>query len=273
MNSCAKPFSLLPLLVIAVAALQAVPARADVWGYVNAQGTAHFSATRLDARYELFFRSGESFNAGDTGEASGRSVYPAAGAPPRLLAFFDVSPNYKAVKHLLREASLTHGIDYELLQALIVTESGFDTHAVSPKGAVGLMQLIPPTAERYGVRADKTAAIQKKLTDPGTNIRAGARYLSYLIGLFPGQLELALAAYNAGEGAVQRAGNKVPNYPETKNYVKTVMQLYHHLKPSGTIAASGRVRMEMMGGAAGRSNMVPLAATASPSPDLKARRD
>lgn len=265
-----------PLLAIVLAALQAAPARADVWGYVNAQGTAHFSATRLDERYELFFRGGESFNAGDSGEASGRSAYPAAGAagaPPKLLAFFDVSPNYKAVKHLLREASLAHGIDYELLQALIATESGFDTHAVSPKGAVGLMQLIPPTAERYGVRADKTSAIQQKLTDPRTNIRAGSRYLSYLISLFPGQLELALAAYNAGEGAVQRAGNKVPNYPETRNYVKTVMQLYNHLKPSGTMAASGRVRMEMMGGTLGRGNMVPLAATTSLSPGAKVRRD
>ncbi|MDO9217114.1 MAG: lytic transglycosylase domain-containing protein, partial [Lacisediminimonas sp.] len=243
MNLCAKLFSLLPrpawsgvvcwralgssLLVIVGAALQAAPARADVWGYVNAQGTAHFSSTQLDDRYELFFRGGESFNAGNTGNTvTGPGLL---GKPPKLLAFFDISPNYKAVKHLLREASLTHGIDYELLQALIATESGFDTHAVSPKGAVGLMQLIPPTAERYGVRADKTSAVEKKLTDPGTNIRAGSRYLSYLIKLFPGQLELALAAYNAGEGAVQRAGNKIPNYPETKNYVKTVMQLYNHL--------------------------------------------
>ena len=82
-----------------------------------------------------------------------------------------------------------------------------------------------------------------------------------LIKLFPGQLELALAAYNAGEGAVQRAGNKIPNYPETKNYVKTVMQLYNHLKPPVVIAdarrSAGRVRMEMMGGAAGRANMLP----------------
>lgn len=284
MNPCVKLFSLLfcstlgwvargralglPLLVLLVAALQAAPARADVWGYVNAQGTAHFSATQLDERYELFFRGGESFNAGNTGTAAG-----VAAAPPKLLAYFDVSPNYKAVKHLLREASLTHGIDYELLQALIATESGFNTQAVSPKGAVGLMQLIPPTAERYGVRADKTSPVQKKLTDPKTNIRAGSRYLSDLIKLFPGQLELAIAAYNAGEGAVQRAGNKIPNYPETRNYVKTVMQLYQHLKPPsmmpGATSVSGRVRMEMMGGTSGRSNMVPSTAL----PEVKSGRD
>ena len=173
-----------------------------------------------------------------------------------------MSPNYKAVKHLLREASETHGIDYELLQALIATESGFNAAAVSPKGAVGLMQLIPPTAERYGVKAEKDAPIHQKLTDPRTNIRAGASYLRYLINLFPGQLELALAAYNAGEGAVQRAGNKIPNYPETKNYVKTVMQLYTLLKPSTPVTATstGRVRMEMMGG-------TPVAALAIALPD------
>lgn len=290
MNPCVKLFSLLfcstlgwvargralglPLLVLLVAALQAAPARADVWGYVNAQGTAHFSATQLDERYELFSRGGESFGAGQGEKAGGGSAYRAAGvatAQPKLLAYFDLLPSYKAVKHLLREASLTHGIDYELLQALIATESGFNTQAVSPKGAVGLMQLIPPTAERYGVRADKTSPIQKKLTDPQTNIRAGSRYLSDLIHLFPGQLELALAAYNAGEGAVQRAGNKIPNYPETKNYVKTVMQLYQNLKPpgSGTTSVAGRVRMEMMGGTSGRSNMLPSTAM----PALKSERD
>ena len=115
------------------------------------------------------------------------------------------------------------------------------------------MQLIPPTAERYGVKAEKDLPIQKKLTDPRTNIGAGSRYLRDLIKLFPGQLELAVAAYNAGEGAVQRAGNKVPNYPETQNYVKNVMQLYNRLKlpvvgGMGGVASSGRVRMELMGG-------------------------
>lgn len=248
---------LLPALLMALAALHVTPARADIWGYVDGQGIAHYSALQLDERYELFFRGGESFNAGSASGSTARRGKAVAGAPSKLLAYFDVSPNYKAVKHLLREASATHGIDYELLQALIATESGFDSRAVSPKGAVGLMQLIPPTAERYGVKADKSTPIQQKLTDPKTNIRAGSSYLSYLIKLFPGQIELAIAAYNAGEGAVQRAGNKIPNYPETQNYVKTVMQLYSHLKPpSMGTATSGRVRMEMMGGSTGRANMV-----------------
>jgi soluble lytic murein transglycosylase-like protein len=276
-------------LLMALAILYVTPARADVWGYVDAQGIAHFSAARLDERYELFFRGGDGFNAGSAGNSgkavgSGPSLSSgAAAAPARLLAYFEVSPNFKAVKHLLREASARHGMDYELLQALIATESGFDTRAVSPKGAVGLMQLIPPTAERYGVRADKNSAIQKKLTDPATNIRAGANYLSDLIRMFPGKLELAIAAYNAGEGAVQRAGNKIPNYPETRNYVKTVMQLYGHLKPPGMRAApavmaapSGRVRMEMMGGigsATGRSAMPAPTLISSALPEGKTDLD
>ena len=252
--------------------LFALPAFADVWGYIDAKGVAHFSTEKLDERYELFFKGGESFSTEKSDRLTplqgkaGTSSYPipagSAYAPTKLLAYFDVSPSYKAVKHLLKDASQTHGIDYELLQALIATESGFDTHAVSPKGAVGLMQLMPPTAERYGVRADKQTPIEKKLTDPRTNIKAGSSYLRDLIKMFPGQLELAVAAYNAGEGAVQRAGNKIPNYPETKNYVKTVMQLYGHLKPPAVVQearrASGRVRMEMMGGNSGRSNMPPL---------------
>ena len=265
---------MLCMLTALVLGTLAMPAMADVWGYVDTKGVAHFSTEKLDERYELFFKNGESFSTEkndlqslkSAGKNSpGNYALPAgsAQAPTRLLAYFDVSPNYKAVKHLLKEASHTHGIDYELLQALIATESGFDTFAVSPKGAVGLMQLMPPTAERYGVKADKKTPIEKKLTDPKTNIKAGASYLRDLIKMFPGQLELAVAAYNAGEGAVQRAGNKIPNYPETKNYVKTVMQLYGHLKPPEAVLearkTSGRVRMEMMGGnSGGRHNMPQL---------------
>ena len=264
----------LPLLALLAAVFYVAPARADVWAYVDAQGITHFSSQPLDERYALFSRGGESFNT-----ANGAGGVTAT--PPRLLAYFDVSPGYKATRHLLREASATHGIDYELLKALIATESGFNTQAVSPKGAVGLMQLIAPTAARYGVTSDKNTPAEKKLTDPRTNIRAGSRYLSYLIKLFPGQIELAIAAYNAGEGAVQRAGNKIPNYPETKNYVKTVMQLYSQLKPAGpgrsnpvTSGSSGRVRMEMMGGARGRGTMVPsLATSATAWPEAAAGPD
>jgi hypothetical protein len=236
-------------------------ARAEVWGYVDAGGVAHFAAEKVDERYELFFRGGESF---DTAEGlpdrTPRQVTVPTSSSSRLLAFFDVSPGYKQVKHHLREAARTHDVDYELLQALIATESGFDARAVSPKGAVGLMQLMPATAERYGVVGDRKTSLEKKLADPQTNIRAGTRYLRYLLDLYPGNLELALAAYNAGEGAVQRAGRRVPDYRETQNYVKTVLQLYSMLKPPSLAAKSPPVRVRaelspMVGGAVGRGNL------------------
>ncbi len=259
-------------------------AQAEVWGYVDAKGVAHFAAEKVDERYELFFRGGESFDtAGGLRTPGTPRAVAVPTAPPKLIAFFEVSPSYKQVKHHLREASNTHNIDYELLQALIATESGFDTSAVSPKGAVGLMQVMPATAERYGVSADRKMTVEKKLADPKINIRTGARYLDYLIRLFPGRLELALAAYNAGEGAVQRAGNRIPNYRETQNYVKTVMQLYGMLKPPSMMAAGGRsptrVRMELggppMGGAVGRGNLPavsPVVATGTQG-EFKLERD
>jgi len=238
-------------------------ARADIYGYVDEKGVAHFAAEKLDERYQIFFKGGQSF---DTADGLGRPGMRADGKLPpasqTLLALFERSPNYKSTKAALREAARRHAIDYELLQALIATESGFDAQAVSPKGALGLMQLMPATAQRYGVQADRKRSLEAKLHDPQVNIAAGSRYLRDLIAMFPGQIELALAAYNAGEGAVQRAGNKIPNYKETQNYVKTVLQLYAYLKPDaargGNGRVPGRVRMELpgnRGGAIGRGNL------------------
>ena len=262
-------------------------AHADIWGYVDERGTAHFAAEQVDKRYSLFFRGeGEFDSRRDVSiQPALSSAVPAsaaqANAAARLLSLFDVSPTYKKLGIHLQEASRTHGVDYALLQALIATESGFDPVAVSPKGAVGLMQLMPDTARRYGVAGDSKNPVEKKLTDPRTNIKVGTRYLSYLLDLFPGQLELALAAYNAGEGAVQRAGNKIPNYKETQNYVKTVMQLYAVLQPIAPATAAqkspSRVRMELpggpaavpTGGAVGLGNMPTTLLTAAPAANLK----
>lgn len=258
-----------PAVIILACLLAAAPARAEVWGYVDDHGAAHFASEKLDDRYVLFYRGGESF---DTSEGlSGptpRAVAVPTSSSARLLAFFEVSPRFRQVKHHLREASRTHGIDFELLQALIATESGFDAAAVSPRGAVGLMQVMPATAQRYGVQADRKASVDAKLADPATNIRAGSRYLRYLLDLYPGNLELALAAYNAGEGAVQRAGHRIPNYRETQNYVKTVLQLYAMLKPP-PMTAPLRVRMELAGGAPGRGNL-PAAARPDGAPPPEA---
>jgi soluble lytic murein transglycosylase-like protein len=258
-------------------------AHADVWGYVDDKGVAHFAAERVDARYELFFKGGESFDTqqglasknavnnttnGSSAPETAASLAAKDKANSKIQTYFDVSPSFKSVRHHMRDAAKNNRVDFELLQALIVAESGFDALAVSPKGAVGLMQLMPDTAKRYGVNADKTKTVEQKLRDPKTNISAGAKYLRDLITMFPGKLELAIAAYNAGEGAVQKYGNKIPPYKETQNYVKTVMQTYQALKPPVAIAelrnsnaasSPSRVRFTMggaVGGATGRGNMI-----------------
>ena len=248
----------------------AAPTWADVWGFVDAKGVAHFASERLDDRYELFFRNAETFDTSLDAPAPApapapepvRALPPAPTTPGKLLTFFELSPTFKLVRQHLREASSDHNIDFELLQALIVAESGFDPTAVSPKGAIGLMQIMPATARRYGVESDKKLALEKKLTDPRINIKTGTRYLRDLINMFPGRIELALAAYNAGEGAVQRAGNQIPNYKETQNYVKTVMQIYSALKPPAPPPPPpesrhplSRVRPAITGGALNRGNM------------------
>jgi soluble lytic murein transglycosylase-like protein len=251
-------------------------AYADVWGYIDEKGVAHFAAEKLDDRYEIFYRGGESFDTSKTPKNANDTPRPVSvpTVPAKLLAYFDVSPSYKVVKHHLREASNLHKVDYELLQALIATESGFDAGAVSPKGAIGLMQIMPDTARRFGVDADKKVTLEKKLFDPKINVRTGTRYLRLLIDMFPGRLDLALASYNAGEGAVQKAGNQIPNFKETQNYVKTVMQLYTGLKPPAALTEQRyptRIRMEMLGGAARRGNMLaPLQAAPATVPTLPA---
>ncbi|MDA8519858.1 lytic transglycosylase domain-containing protein [Acidovorax sp. NCPPB 4044] len=246
-------------------------AHADLWAYVDERGVTHFAAERIDERYALYFR-GDVFDSATDGRSasSGTGIVPPGVAPAataagaRRLAYFDIAPEVKRVKHHLRASATRHGLDYELLQAVIATESGFDPQAVSPRGAVGLMQVMPATAQRFGVAREAKRSVEQKLTDPGTNVAAGARYLRHLIDLFEGRLDLALAAYNAGEGAVQRAGHRIPAYRETQNYVKSVLGLYALLKPAsaaqapgpaaalpaGRGAAAGRVRMELAAPAA-----------------------
>ena len=278
---CLKSAYLLPMLLL----FSLKNARADVWGFIDDKGVAHFAAERVDARYELFFKGGESFDtqqgvvskngvtATNAAQTTQSAVNSAAQdkANSKIQAYFDVSPSFKSVRHHMRDAAKTYNIDFELLQAMIVAESGFDHLAVSPKGAIGLMQLMPETAKRFGVNADKSKSVELKLRDPKTNINAGAKYLRTLINMFPGKLELAIASYNAGEGAVQKYGNKIPPYKETQNYVSTVIQTYLALKPPVVItslrnAAAAentptRVRMQM-GGAVGRGNMVSPIASA-----------
>ncbi|MEP7294938.1 MAG: lytic transglycosylase domain-containing protein [Burkholderiales bacterium] len=123
-------------------------------------------------------------------------------------------------------ASVAKRIDLspELLHAVITAESRYDANAVSHKGAIGLMQLLPSTGKRFGA---------KDLYSAEQNVLAGASYLKWLMGLFGEDMELVLAAYNAGEQAVIRAGRKVPPYPETQAYVRSVMA---SLRRSGVAA-------------------------------------
>ncbi len=228
---------------------------ADMWTYTDAQGVKHFASSQLDKRYALLFRGTP---APSTGEAESTGGAPmdarTAASPPvstKNLAALEASPRFMAVKEHLHTAADANQLDVALLQAVITAESGFNPSAVSPKGAVGLMQVMPATAQRYGVSNDQRGTVSAKLTDPKTNIHTGARYLRDLINMFPGQLELAVAAYNAGEGAVQRAGNKIPNYTETQNYVRSVMQLYRRLNPLARVApaptAAARVQGQFHG--------------------------
>jgi soluble lytic murein transglycosylase-like protein len=121
---------------------------------------------------------------------------------------------------VIRGAAKEATIQAALLRAVIVVESGFNPRAVSKKGAIGLMQLQPATAKRYGV---------KNIYDPEQNVRAGAHYLRDLLVRFDSNLELALAAYNAGEEAVERYGRHVPPFRETLAYVPSVMKVYQRL--------------------------------------------
>ncbi|RKZ40322.1 MAG: lytic transglycosylase [Gammaproteobacteria bacterium] len=125
---------------------------------------------------------------------------------------------YKNYQLLIEAAAKNARLSPALLHAVVQVESNYNPKAVSPKGAVGLMQLMPATAKRYGV-TDRT--------DPIANLNGGARYLFDLLTLFNNDLSLALAAYNAGENAVKRYGNTIPPYKETKNYVKKVKKLYY----------------------------------------------
>jgi soluble lytic murein transglycosylase-like protein len=126
----------------------------------------------------------------------------------------------EALDYLIDAAAHRFGHEADLLRAMIRVESNFKVDAVSHKGAIGLMQVMPNTARSLGVEAP-----ERSLFDPHTNVMAGARYLRLLFDRFAGQPELAIAAYNAGEGAVIRYGG-IPPYAETRTYVRRVKAQY-----------------------------------------------
>jgi len=131
-------------------------------------------------------------------------------------------PAGRDLAQTVERIALQNQLPPELIHSVIQVESNYDPFAVSPKGALGLMQLIPATARRFGV---------SDVFDPADNIQGGARYLKYLLELYKGDDALALAAYNAGEGAVSRYGG-VPPYAETWNYVAQVRKRLEGAVPS-----------------------------------------
>jgi soluble lytic murein transglycosylase-like protein len=123
-----------------------------------------------------------------------------------------------SVEQLTKAAAATYRVPHALVKAVMHAESNFNPNARSPVGAIGLMQIMPPTGRRYGVHSD--------LAEPARNIDVGTRYLRDLLDLFGNDEQLAVAAYNAGEGAVMKHGRRIPPYAETQAYVPKVMQLY-----------------------------------------------
>lgn len=212
----------LPLLLLVLA----WPARAELWGYVDAAGVAHFASRQLDARYSPVLGGGELLRVPgktDTGAT--------------MLAWLDIAPEVKAVQPWVREAAREHGVDAELLKAVIAVESGYQKAAVSPRGALGLMQITPEAASRYAAPADAA-----RLIEPRINIHTGARMLADLIRRF-GRIDAALAAWNAGEGAVRRAGNRVPDIEETQAHVHLVLELYWALLQQSQPARAQRLTL------------------------------
>jgi len=146
---------------------------------------------------------------------------PPARVPSWLLPRTDGVATRSAYYALIDAVAQAYGQDAALMRAIVQVESGFDPNAVSPKGAIGLMQVLPSTAALLGL-----AQPRQTLFEPESNLRVGAQYLRSLLVQFAGDAELAVAAYNAGPAAVTRSGYAIPPFPETREYVRNVMALY-----------------------------------------------
>ena len=169
---------------------------ADIYVYIDKDGVLHFTNAPTSSKYKIYMR-----------EDSYRQT---------------ISENVAHYDQVIAEAADTNGLSFHLLKALIHVESHFDPQAVSKKGAMGLMQIMPNNLDLLNIRDP---------FDPRDNIMGGARYLRAMIDRFDGQLNLALAAYNAGPQVVERY-NDIPPYQETREYVKKVLKFLRYYKNS-----------------------------------------
>jgi hypothetical protein len=202
------------LAMLTAAGVGAVQAQ-TVWQFVDRDGVTHMGNVPPPAARGVIWIEGVG------GAHTGRPK-PGRTNAARL-------PGYAAAQPLLEEAARAQALEPELVIAVAAAESGFNTDAVSRKGAMGLMQVMPATAERYGVAGRSEVDGRHAAMEPRLNVQVGSRYLADLLRMFDGDKELALAAYNAGEGAVVKYGRRIPPYPETQQYVDKVMRLYRTL--------------------------------------------
>ncbi len=177
-------------------------ADADIYKYVDKHGRVHLTDRPSHGGYK-------------------RLVKTWKGWQEARVDYRSVSKNRKRYEPTIATAAKAHRLPPALLHAVITAESAYDPDAISTAGAVGLMQLMPGTAQRYGVSNRR---------DPIANVSGGTRYLSDLLAMFDNNLVLALAAYNAGENAVINNGHKIPPYKETQTYVRRVLKYYNDYK-------------------------------------------
>jgi len=196
------------VLVLAAAAfgVVAMPAAADIYSFKDEKGVVHFTnISGLDKRYKLVRKESPS-----AGLPVSESLIPAR-------VFMPAQEDIQKYSAIINTAAKAYGVDASLVHAVISAESGYNPYALSRTGAMGLMQLMPETARRYGVQ---------NMMDPTENIHGGVRYLRDLLAMFKGRVDLAIAAYNAGENAVIRHGHTIPPYAETRHYVPKVLGFY-----------------------------------------------
>ncbi len=208
MRSRCSTLKRLPGALSCLLLLLAPSSKADIFAFVDAQGIVHYSNVPSDKRYVLFVAE----------PRPERVAEPASVLPAPQVHRGGRAADYAG---LIDRAARRNALDPALLSAVIAIESAFDPRAVSRAGARGLMQLLPGTVRRYGI---------SDAFDPEQNISGGARHLSGLLRRYENNLELALAAYNAGEAAVERHGRRVPPYPETRAYVPAVLRRYRELR-------------------------------------------